>query len=146
MARNKQLELIRQVTQKRSQAASQKTLSAEQILRHNQAQMAQLLDYRKEYSETLRQQAKRGVQSAQLQNSQQFLARIDVAIDQQERLIQQNQNHWQAQRQQLQALQIREQTLDNVLEQREREQIAYEVKQEQKTIDDSALNKGLKRG
>lgn len=108
----------------------------------NQRSRLQMLEqYREEYAQRLREATLQGVTRMILRNYQDFLARIDEAVDQQkaavensERSTQAGKEHWQAQNKQLKAID----TLSQRHDARERYR---ENKQDQKLQDEFSTRK-----
>lgn len=119
-------------------------IAAEQSQR---SRLQMLEQYREEYAQRLREATMQGVTRLVLRNYQDFLARIDEAIEQQKIAVQNSehstkagQDHWQSQNKQLKAID----TLSQRHDARERHR---ENKQEQKLQDEFSTRKyGLKDG
>ena len=137
------LELMQTRTDEATRQLGQ-LIAAEQ----NQRSRLQMLEqYREEYAQRLREATLQGVTRMILRNYQDFLARIDEAVDQQkaavensERSTQAGKEHWQAQNKQLKAID----TLSQRHDARERYR---ENKQDQKLQDEFSTRKyGTKEG
>lgn len=131
------LELMQNRTDEATRQLGQ-LIAAEQ----NQRSRLQMLEqYREEYAQRLREATLQGVTRMILRNYQDFLARIDEAVDQQkaavensERSTQAGKEHWQAQNKQLKAID----TLSQRHDARERYR---ENKQDQKLQDEFSTRK-----
>jgi len=131
------LELMQTRTDEATRQLGQ-LIAAEQ----NQRSRLQMLEqYREEYAQRLREATQQGVTRMILRNYQDFLARIDEAVDQQkaavensERSTQAGKEHWQAQNKQLKAID----TLSQRHDARERYR---ENKQDQKLQDEFSTRK-----
>jgi flagellar FliJ protein len=131
------LELMQTRTDEATRQLGQ-LIAAEQ----NQRSRLQMLEqYREEYAQRLREATLQGVTRMILRNYQDFLARIDEAVDQQkaavensERSTQAGKEHWQAQNKQLKAID----TLSQRHDARERYR---ENKQDQKLQDEFSTRK-----
>lgn len=135
------LQTILEVMQNRTDEATRKLgrLIAAENSQRSRLQM--LEDYRNEYAQRLREAATQGVTPTVLLNYQDFLARIDEAIQQQrmavlnsEQSTKAGQDHWHTQNKQLKAID----TLSQRHEARERYQ---ENKLDQKLQDEFAARK-----
>lgn len=135
------LQTILEVMQNRTDEATRKLgrLIAAENSQRSRLQM--LEDYRNEYAQRLREAATQGVTPTVLLNYQDFLARIDEAIQQQrmavlnsEQSTKAGQEHWHTQNKQLKAID----TLSQRHEARERYQ---ENKLDQKLQDEFAARK-----
>lgn len=111
MARPFSLQPLLEIMQNRADEATQqlgKLIAAEQ----NQRSRLQMLEqYRQEYAQRLIDSTTQGLPPLLLRNYQDFLARIDEAINQQQLAVQNSekdtlagQSHWQAQNKQLKAI------------------------------------------
>lgn len=131
------LELMQTRTDEATRQLGQ-LIAAEQ----NQRSRLQMLEqYREEYAQRLREATLQGVTRMILRNYQDFLARIDEAVNQQkaavensERSTQAGKEHWQAQNKQLKAID----TLSQRHDARERYR---ENKQDQKLQDEFSTRK-----
>lgn len=131
------LELMQTRTDEATRQLGQ-LIAAEQ----NQRSRLQMLEqYREEYAQRLREATQQGVTRMILRNYQDFLARIDEAVEQQkaavensERSTKAGKEHWQAQNKQLKAID----TLSQRHDARERYR---ENKQDQKLQDEFSTRK-----
>lgn len=126
------LQPLLELMQTRTDEATRKLgqlIAAEQ----NQRSRLQMLEqYREEYAQRLREATANGITRLILRNYQDFLARIDEAVEQQtiavqnsERSTKAGQDHWQAQNKQLKAIDtlavrhdVRERYRENKLDQK----------------------------
>ena len=126
------LQPLLELMQTRTDEATRKLgqlIAAEQ----NQRSRLQMLEqYREEYAQRLREATANGITRLILRNYQDFLARIDEAVEQQtiavqnsERSTKAGQDHWQAQHKQLKAIDtlavrhdVRERYRENKLDQK----------------------------
>ena len=136
MSRPFSLQPLLELMQSRADEASRtlgKLIAAEQDAK---ARLTMLEQYRAEYAEQMRTATLQGLTPLALRNFQDFLARIDQAIEQQRHAVRQStqqtisgQEHWRQQNQRLKAID----TLSHRHEVRERQR---ENKQEQKLLDE----------
>lgn len=141
MAQTFSLQPLLELMQTRSDEATRKLgqlIAAEQSQR---SRLQMLEQYRDEYAQRLRDATVEGITRLILRNYQDFLARIDEAIEQQrnavlnsERSTKAGQDHWQAQNKQLKAIDTLSQRHD--LRERYREN-----KQDQKLQDEFSSRK-----
>jgi len=147
MAQPFSLQPLLELMQTRTDEATRqlgKLIAAEQSQR---SRLQMLEQYRDEYAQRLCEATMQGVTRLVLRNYQDFLARIDEAIEQQKIAVQNSehstkagQDHWQAKNKQLKAID----TLSQRHDARERHR---ENKQEQKLQDEFSSRKyGLKDG
>jgi flagellar protein FliJ len=141
MAQSFSLQPLLEIMQNRSDDATRKLgqlIAAE----HSQKTRLQMLEqYRDEYAQRMREATEQGITRLVLRNYQDFLARIDEAIEQQRQAVinsehstKAGQQHWQAQNKQLKAID----TLSQRHDARERYK---EAKQEQKMQDEFTTRK-----
>jgi len=141
MAQPFSLQPLLEVMQTRTDEATRKLgqlIAAEQ----NQRSRLQMLeDYRAEYAQRMSEATAQGITRLVLRNYQDFLARIDQAIDQQRLMVVDSENstragqeHWKSQNKQLKAID----TLSQRHDARERYR---EGKQEQKLQDEFSARK-----
>jgi flagellar FliJ protein len=103
--------------------------------------LAMLQEYRDEYASRFRQAAQNGIAQREYHNYQEFLCRLDEAIDQQgktvglqERNTMAGQTHWQQQRVKLKAF-------DTLSQRHKASELELEVRREQKIQDEFASRK-----
>lgn len=135
------LQPLLEIMQNRADEATRRLgqlIAAEQ---NAKSKLQMLEQYRSEYADRLRDAAAQGLTPLALRNYQEFLARIDQAIEQQAAAVQfseketfHGQAHWQAQNKQLKAID----TLAQRHDARERER---EGKREQKLQDEFSSRK-----
>ncbi|QEP43204.1 flagellar export protein FliJ [Ectothiorhodospiraceae bacterium BW-2] len=103
-----------------------------------QQQLSELMLYKQEYHQSLQQQGRAGVSAGRLRQLQLFLAKLDVAIEQQQEVVKQaNLQREQAQRYWL-SRRGRTQAFNKVTERYLLEERQSESRQEQKAIDEMA--------
>ncbi|MFT5451481.1 MAG: flagellar FliJ protein [Enterobacterales bacterium] len=95
------LKPVEQLAEKKAVTATEQMVSARTVHTEHEIKYKELVTYRFEYIEQYQTRAKVGIQSGQLQQYQQFISRLDVAIEQQRAvvsqslmLLEQSQNHW----------------------------------------------------
>jgi flagellar FliJ protein len=141
MAQAFSLQPLLEIMQTRTDEATRqlgKLIAAEQ---NAKSRLQMLEQYREEYAQRLREATTQGVTRTILHNYQDFLARIDQAIAQQDMAVRQSenstvagQNHWKEQNKRLKAID----TLSIRHDVRER---LHEGKQEQKIQDEYSARK-----
>jgi len=105
------LQPLLEVMQNRADEATRKLGLLIAAEKNERSRLQMLEQYREEYAQRLRDATLEGVTRLILRNYQEFLARIDTAIEQQrksvensERSTQAGKDHWQAQNKQLKAI------------------------------------------
>lgn len=145
MAKAFSLQPLLEIMQNRTDEATRKLgqlIAAEQS---QKSRLQMLEQYRSEYFQRLREATAQGISPLTLRNYQDFLARIDEAIEQQRVVVRNSENNtragqenWKAQNKQLKAID----TLSQRHEARERYR---ENKQEQKVLDEFTTRKHASR-
>lgn len=136
MAQAFSLQPLLELMQTRADEATRnlgKLIAAEQSQR---TRLQMLEQYREEYAQRLRESATQGITRLVMLNYQDFLARIDEAVEQQRIVVQNSelstkagQEQWKAQNKQLKAI-------DTLSQRHEARQRHRENKQEQKLLDE----------
>lgn len=95
------LKPVEQLAERKAKTATEEMISARNSHQNHEQKLIELQSYRFEYIEQFQSRAKNGMQSSQLQQYQQFISQLDVAIKQQERVVaqavtvlNQRQSHW----------------------------------------------------
>ncbi|PCJ50672.1 MAG: flagellar export protein FliJ [Gammaproteobacteria bacterium] len=92
---------VERLAEKKAVTATEKMVSARNDHGSHKTKLKELISYRLEYLEQYQSRAKVGMQSGQLQQYQQFISKLDVAIEQQRVVVaqanlvlEQSQTHW----------------------------------------------------
>lgn len=138
------LQTVLELMQRRADDATQqlaRLIAAEQDAK---AKLDLLCQYREEYARRFQASAQAGMAPLQWKNFQDFLARLDEAIAQQQQAVLQSRNkttagqlHWQAQR-------VRLKAIDTLSVRHYKAEDAKENRREQKQVDEFATRKHLK--
>ena len=139
------LQTVLELMQSRADEATQQLARLIASERDAKNKLEMLQQYRDEYAARFRQAAQNGITQREWRNYQEFLNRLDEAIDAQrqavtvqERHTANGQAHWQQQRKKLKAL-------DTLSERHFTDETNREIKREQKTQDEfAARNSGDK--
>lgn len=137
------LQTVLELMQRRADDATQqlaRLIAAEQDAK---AKLDLLCQYREEYARRFQSSAQEGMSPLQWKNFQDFLARLDDAIAQQQRLVLQSRNktsagqtHWQEQR-------VRLKAIDTLSVRHYKAEDAKENRREQKLVDEIASRRHL---
>src|SRR5574343_445462 len=146
MARPFTLQPLLELMQTRTDEATRtlgQLIAAEQNAR---SRLGMLEQYRAEYAQKMQDAAASGITQLALRNYQDFLARIDEAIDQQRQAVKQSEHNtaagqanWQAQNKRLKAI-------DTLYVRHDARERAFESKQEQKLLDEFSVRQYSTRG
>jgi flagellar protein FliJ len=129
--RSARLQPAVELAQKREQDALQRLAEAQQKLAHVQQQLEDLERYRREYG-----LSDGGMTVSALLNRQQFVERIDQAIAQQMREVEQRQRMLEASRAQWLKAHARERALDSVVARYRTQEAQREQRLEQAEVDE----------
>ena len=136
MADLKQLAIVLEQAGKKEQQAMQMLVEAKQQVQQMEQQLAGLMQYRIDYLTDINKQGQQGLSASNMRQLQQFVGRMDQALEQQQQKIGQakqaltsRQTAWQEARRQVQSIEF-------LMEQRRQQQAAREAKQEQKLQDE----------
>ncbi len=95
------LQPVEKMAEDKAKQATSDMVSARNSHQSHEQKLEELLNYRIEYIEQYQTRAKNGIQSGQLQQYQQFISQLDMAIQQQQLTVTQSgekldhsQNHW----------------------------------------------------
>jgi flagellar FliJ protein len=95
------LKPVEQLAEKKATSATEKMVSARSEHNGHEIKLKELITYRFEYIEQYQSRGKVGIQSGYLQQYQQFIGKLDVAIEQQKAVVsrslmtlEQSQVHW----------------------------------------------------
>jgi flagellar FliJ protein len=111
MDRSKRLKPIRKLAQNKEKNAAQELGHALEIQKHELNKLEQLKQYRIEYLDQMQVKVNQGVTGATLQQYHQFLNKLDLAISQQNNVVEQcvtqletTKAHWQSKRSEAKAI------------------------------------------
>ncbi len=135
------LQAVLDLMQSRSDEATQRLARLIATERDAQSKLGMLEQYRDDYSERFRKAVQGGLRQPEWRNYQEFLKRLDEAIDQQFQAVRQQQSQtasgqadWQQQRTRLQAF-------DALFERHRSSEAKLEGRQEQKAQDELAARR-----
>lgn len=109
--------------------------------RSDQQKLELLQHYRAEYGERFVEAARGGISSDTMRNYGAFLARIDEAIDAQQRIVEQSRQHTTQGQQQWMAQRTKVRAFDTLSHRFQNEQVRKATKQEQRATDEHASRK-----
>ena len=139
MAKPFSLQTVLELMQTRADEATQQLARLIANERDARNKLAMLQQYRDEYATRFRQAAQNGLSPREWHNYQEFLNRLDEAVDAQNQTVTQQarntvngQEHWQQQRKKLKAF-------DTLSERHQARENAREQRQDQKVQDEFAL-------
>ena len=101
MKKSQRLEPVVKVAENREQQAARALGQAQAQMNQAEQRLAELKNYKEEYLRRFHTQGSRGMSAAQMEDYRRFLAKLDAAIAQQQRVVEQaaravevQRNHW----------------------------------------------------
>lgn len=132
------LQTVLDLMQRRADEATQqlaRLIAAEQDAK---TKLQLLADYREEYARRFQAAAQEGLTPQQWRNFQDFLARLDDAIAQQQDFVMRSRNNTAAGQQAWQAQQKKLKAMDTLSSRHQQSELRRELRQEQKLVDEIA--------
>ncbi|MEE2025071.1 MULTISPECIES: flagellar export protein FliJ [Alkalimonas] len=142
---NKQLELLVKVQLEREEKLQANFMQALQYTRQAEQKYQGLADYRTDYILQSQQQGSAGLQSRQYNQFVSFIAKLDLALEQQAKQIQQAQTVLEQRRQQWLSMQKKRKALEYLLEQQRQQALQKAAKTEQLLQDELAMQQFVRR-
>ncbi|MCA1806069.1 MAG: flagellar export protein FliJ [Xanthomonadaceae bacterium] len=139
MTRSKRMTPVVKVAENREQAAARILGEARQRLEQQQRKLDELGTYRDQYSSEFQQRSGQGMGVACLQDFRVFLARLNEAIEQQQRLVERCRQESERQRLNWLSTRTRTQALGKVVDRYRREERHQAERREQLDTDERAL-------
>ncbi len=138
MKRSQRMQTVRRLAERKTHQAEQALGQAQQALLAERQKLEQLESFRNEYQQNLLQQGRQGIRAEQLLRTQQFLARLGTAMEQQQRQIARAEQQLENAKQQWRAVRAREQVLESLVGRLQAEELQQEEKRLQKAVDELA--------
>jgi flagellar FliJ protein len=136
MSPSKRLKPVQQVAASRERNAARTMGQARQHLAQEEAKLAQLKQYHQEYLERFQQVASRGMSANQLQEYRAFLAKLDEAVRQQEKVVATSMANHSTHKNNWKQKHSRTQALGKVVERYQKEELKAADRSEQKENDE----------
>ncbi len=136
MSPSKRLKPVQKVAASRERNAARTMGQARQHLAQEEAKLLQLKLYHQEYLERFNAVAAQGMSVTQLQEYRAFLAKLDAAIKQQEKVVAASMANHTTQKDNWKQKHTRTQALGKVVERYRREELKAENRSEQKENDE----------
>lgn len=127
---------VLRVAESRERKAAHQLGDSQRNVQEQEAKLDELRRYHREYLERFDTAARVGISAAQLREYQAFLAKLELAIKEQESVVQHSQNLCSAHRDEWQQKYIRTQALDKVVQRCKTQERNKRERKEQKEIDD----------
>jgi len=106
--------------------------------REKRAQLEQLLQYKADYETSLAERGSEGMEAGRLRDYRAFLAKLNAAIEQQQRELAEVEGELQSKQAHWIASTKRTRALDQLVDERQREELRVRDKAEQKRADEEA--------
>ena len=145
MERSKRLKPVQEIADNREQAAAQRMLLSEAEWRRQQERLDELNCYRAEYSHHFEQSCSTGIDSVRLQDYRRFLSNINIAIEQQRRVVAVTQKKHQADKQVWLDLRTKAKAIDKAVQRIREKEAQIDERQEQRLLDDSLHGMRIKK-
>lgn len=139
MADIKQLTIVKDMAQKKTQAALNQFSSAQQQLAQMQTQMKALADYKQEYLAQMTPDSGEQVSANKLILIQNFLAKIDQSISQQRDVIARSSVAVDSRRQEWIRAKQHQESIEFLIAKQRQAQLTIEEKQQQKLSDEFSM-------
>ena len=136
MKKSERMQPIRKLVADREQDAMKALGQSQRALTEHEQKLEQLKTYRAEYAKLFQQHGAKGMDGAQLQAYQTFIAQIDAAIRQQRKMIEFANEDCAEKRQDWQQTHTRTQVMDKAIERFKHTEQKQEQKRQQKEADD----------
>lgn len=144
MVPSKRFKPVLKIAESRERKAAHQLGDSQRNVQEQEAKLEELRRYHSEYLERFDSAARVGISAAQLREYQAFLAKLKLAIKEQESVVQQSQNLCTAHRDEWQQKYIRTQALDKVVQRCKTEERNTQEKREQKEIDERNNQRSVK--
>jgi flagellar FliJ protein len=136
MVVSKRFKPVLRVAESRERKAAHQLGDSQRAALEQEAKLDELRRYHQEYLERFNSAARSGISVGQLREYQAFLAKLDLAIRQQESIVKKSLNVCSVRREEWQQKYIRTQALDKVVQRREADERRTRENREQKEADD----------
>ena len=87
MTKSQRVKPVIKVSQNREREAARVLADSQRVLQERRQRLTELQRYREEYRDTYRAQGRVGMNAQQLRTYRNFLAKLDLAVEQQEELV-----------------------------------------------------------
>ena len=114
MTKSDRVKPIVKVAQNRERAAAQAFAGCQRVLQEREQRLAEVRRYREEYLENYQSKGRSGMSAQEMRTYRNFLLRLDVAVEQQEQLVQVAQCELDQQKARWMEKHIRTRALDNM--------------------------------
>jgi flagellar FliJ protein len=138
MTRSERMEPVRQVLEGTEQARARELTEGQKRLAEAEAKLTELCTYHGEYLRAYRQRAEDGTSVTKLRDFQAFLARLEQAMSQQEKVVATAREAVAAQRRNWQGAARQVKAVDSVVDRWRRDEVRAGERRDQKETDERA--------
>ncbi|MCF6354775.1 MAG: flagellar export protein FliJ [Candidatus Polarisedimenticolaceae bacterium] len=136
MSPSKRFKPVLRVAESNERNAAHQFGDSQRYMQKQQARLDELREYHDEYLERFNTASRNGISAAQLREYQAFLAKLDLAIKEQEGVVQASDKNQTEKKELWQQKHIRSKVLDNVMQRYQAEEQRAMEKREQKEADE----------
>jgi len=136
MSPSKRFKPVLRVAESNERNAAHQFGDSQRYMQEQEAKLGELRQYHDEYLERFNTASRNGINAAQLREYQAFLAKLDLAIKEQEAVVQASDKNQSVKKELWQQKHIRSKVLDNVMQRYQAEEKRILEKREQKEADE----------
>jgi len=136
MSPSKRFKPVLRVAESHERKAANQFGDSQRYMQEQEAKLSELRQYHKEYLERFDAMSRNGINAAQLREYQAFLAKLDLAIQEQEAVVQASDKNKTVKKEAWQQKHIRSKVLDKVMQRYQVEEKRAMDKREQKETDE----------
>ncbi len=136
MVTSKRLQPVQRVAKSREQTAARELGDSRRRSQEQEQRLDELRRYHREYLKRFHDAAKTGMSATQLQEYRAFLAKLEMAIQEQEKVVKLGHTECSERKEEWQQKHVRTQVLDKVVERHRKEERKAVDTREQKESDD----------
>lgn len=141
MTRSKRIRPVVDLAENRQMDAARLLGECRRIVEHQEQRLAELLGYRTDYARNFQESCSSGIGAVKLNEYRTFLGRLDAAIAQQQRLVEQVRTECEASRQAWLQSRTHAKALGNVVDRYRREEQREAERREQKESDEHSARR-----
>ncbi len=143
MTKSERLKPVQRINESREKDAAKALGHSVQSLQQQEQRLAELQQYREEYDRQIQELGANGVVASRLQQMQSFLHNLNLAIKQQQQIVEVARREREQKRHSWQQAHDKTQVMDKVIERYQADEQYQANKREQKENDEHALNNSL---
>lgn len=146
MVSSKRFKPVQRVAESREQRAAREFGQSQQLMHVEEEKLAELRRYHLEYLEQFQATARAGISANQMQEYRAFIAKLELAIDQQEDVVSARQKDFVVRKESWKEKHVRTKVLEKAVDRiRQSERRTIELREQKEQDERSHQDKGLKR-